>query len=167
MGRSITGGTSDSMCFRIFLRSSTGSMSGDNTFVVAAPIVCMATCLIYERESNLLCCVRASVILKSLSKSSFDLYRTSINSFNFCLFTWAAYLVTFWMEMTWTRVSCCLHCASISWFTHCLIFNVFLMVAVHVSHYNVSSRKGNMLLFDHGFSELILSNHTANLMAGL
>ena len=36
MGRCIVEGNSDSMYFKIFQRSATGSMSGDNTFVVAA-----------------------------------------------------------------------------------------------------------------------------------
>ena len=35
MGSCTVEGNSDSMCFRIFLRSATGGMSGDNTFVVA------------------------------------------------------------------------------------------------------------------------------------
>ena len=36
MGRCIVEGSSDSMCLCIFLRCSTGSMSGDNILVVAA-----------------------------------------------------------------------------------------------------------------------------------
>ena len=145
MGRCIIGGSSDSMCFSIFLRSSTG----------------MYICW------YLMCYVGTSVILKSLFKSSIDLCRASITSFNFCLLTWATYLVTFRIQMTWTRSSCCLLCACIGWFTCCLISHVSLVVAVPVSHFNVSPRKDNRLLFDHGFSELISSNHTADFMMGL
>ena len=36
-----------------------------------------------------------------------------------------------------------------------------------VSHFNASPRKGNRLLFDHGFSESVLSNYTADFMVGL
>ena len=115
--------------------------------------------------SNMLC--QGHVILKSLSKSSFDLCRASIISFNFCLFTWATYLVTFRIEIIWTRDSCCLFCVCISWFTCCLIFYVSLVVAVPASYFNASPRKGNRLLFDCGFSESVLSICTADFMVGL
>ena len=114
-----------------------------------------------------MCCVRASVILKGLSKSSYDLCRVSIISFNFCLFTWATYLVTFRIEMTWTIVSCCLFCACIIWFTCYLISHVPLVVAVPVSNFNASPRKGNRLLFDCEFSESVLSNSTIDFMVHL
>ena len=93
-------------------------------------------------------CVRTSVILKSLSKSSFDLCTVPIISFNFCLSTWAAYPVMFRIEMTWTRVSCCLLCACIGRLTHCLLSHVCLVIAVPVSHFYASPRKGNRLLFN-------------------
>ena len=80
---------------------------------------------------------------------------------------WAAYLVTFRIDMTWTRVSCCLPHVCINWFTCCLISHVSLVVAVPVSHFNAFSRKGNRLLLDHMFSELYLSNCTANFMVHL
>ena len=52
-------------------------------------------------------------------------------SFNFCLFTWVAYLVTFRIEMTWTIVSwlfaLCLHYLV---YMHCLICHVSLVIAV-------------------------------------
>ena len=56
------------------------------------------------------------------------------------------------IDITWTGVSCCLVCSCISWFTHCLISHVSLMVAVPVSHLSASPKKGNRLLLDHGFS---------------
>ena len=115
----------------------------------------------------LMCCVRTSVMLKILSKSSFDLCRTSIISLNFCLFTWVAYLVMFRIEMTWTRVSCHLVCTCINWFTCYLISHVSLMVALPVSQFNAPPRIGNRLLLDDGFSESVLSNCTADLMVGL
>ena len=42
------------------------------------------------------------------------------------------------IDMTWTRVSCCLICSCISWFMHCLILHMSLVVAVLVSHFNAS-----------------------------
>ena len=53
--------------------------------------------------------------------------------------------------MTWTRVSCCLVCSCISWFSHCLISHISLMVAVPVNHFSASPKKDNRLLLDHGF----------------
>ena len=87
------------------------------------------------------------MILKSLSKSSFDLCTASTTSFNVCLFTWVAYLVIFRIKMTWTRDFYCLFCVGIIWFTHCLISNVSLVVALPVGYFNASPRKGNRLLF--------------------
>ena len=104
------------------------------------------------------CCFRTSVILKSLPKSSSNLCRASLISFNFCLFTWAAYPVTFKIEMTWTRVSCCLLFACVNWFTCYFISHVSLVVAVSDSHFNTSPGKGNRLLLDHWLSESALSN---------
>ena len=75
--------------------------------------------------------------------------------------------------MTWTRVSCCLVCACISWLTCCFISNVSLVVAVPVTHFNAAPKKGTMLFLDHGFSggdmfaKSVLSSCTANLMADL
>ena len=89
----------------------------------------------------LMCCVRTSVLLNILFKSSFDLWKASIISFNFCLFTWAAYLLMCRTDMTWTRVSCCFVCSCISCFMHCLISCVSFVVAVHVSHFSASPRR--------------------------
>ena len=75
--------------------------------------------------------------------------------------------------MMWTTVSCCLVCSFISWFTHCLISHVSLMVAVPVSHFNASPKEGNRPFLDHGFSggdmfsDSVLSNCTADCMVGL
>ena len=74
--------------------------------------------------------------------------------------------------MAYTRVSCCLVCSCISWDTPCLISHVSFMVAVPVSHFNASPKKGNRLLLDHGFSgsdrfwnsDSVLSNCTAHHM---
>ena len=106
-------------------------------------------------------------MLKSLSISLFDLCRVPIISFNFCLFSLAAYPLAFRIEMTWTRVSCCLVYACINWFTCGLIPCVSFMVAEPESHFNASLRKGNKLVLDHGFSESVLSNCTADPMVHL
>ena len=98
----------------------------------------------------LMCCVWTSVILNNLFKSSLYLWRASIISFSYCLFTWMAYLVTFWIDMTWTRVTCCF-CSCISWFIHCLISHVSFVVAVPVNHFSTSPKKGNRILLDCGF----------------
>ena len=112
-------------------------------------------------------CVRTPVMLKSLSKSSFDLCRASIISFSFLMFMWATYLVTFRIEMTWTRVSCCFVSACISWFMCCLTPHASHMVALPVSHYNASPGEGNRLLLDDGLSESVSSNSTPDHMVGL
>ena len=75
--------------------------------------------------------------------------------------------------MTWTRVSCYLVCACISWFTHCLISHVSLVVVVLVSHLVQSLRRVKCFFLDQGFScgdrfsESVLSNCTADLLVGL
>ena len=64
-------------------------------------------------------------------------------------------------------------CACISWFTHCLASHVSLLVAMPISHFSASSKKGNRLLLDHGFSggnmfsESVLINCTSDHMVGL
>ena len=79
----------------------------------------------------------------------------------------------FRIEITWTRDSCCLVCACVSWFTCCLISCVSIVEAVPVSQLNASPKKGNRLLLDCGFSvgdrfsESVLSNCTVDLMVGL
>ena len=51
---------------------------------------------------------------------------------------------------------------------HLLVSNaVFHVSLMPVSHVNTSPKKGNRLLLDHGFSESVLSNCTADLMMGL
>ena len=79
----------------------------------------------------------------------------------------------FRIEMTWNRVSCCLVCACISWFTCYFISSVSLVVAVLFIHFSASPKKGNRLLLDNGFlggdmlSDSVLSNCTADCMVGL
>ena len=98
-------------------------------------------------------CVRNSKILNNLFKSLFDYWRASTISFSFRLFTCTAFLVTFWIDMTWTRVSCCLVCSCISWFTHYFISHVSFVVTIPVSHFSASPKKGNRLILDCGFSD--------------
>ena len=77
------------------------------------------------------------------------------------------------IEMTWTRVSCCLISSCISQFMHYMISHVSSMVDVPVSHISASPKKGNIPLLDWGFSggdrfsDSVLSNCTANHMIGL
>ena len=79
----------------------------------------------------------------------------------------------FRIEMTWTRVSCCVACACISWFTCCLISHISLVVPLPVSHFSPSPKKGNRIPLDYGFSggdmfsESVWSNCTADHMVGL
>ena len=74
--------------------------------------------------------------------------------------------------MTWTTVSCCLVCSHISWFTCYLISHISFMVAVPLSHFIASPKKGIRLLLDCGFSggdmfsESVLSNCPADHMVG-
>ena len=92
---------------------------------------------------------------------------------HFCLLTWAAYFETFRIDIIWIRVSCCLVCSCINWFTHYLISCGSLVVAVPVIHFSASPKKSNRLLLDHGFSggdrfsKSVLSNCTADCMVGL
>ena len=117
-----------------------------------------------------MCCVRTSVILKNLFKSSFDLGGHLSTHLISVYLLGAAYLVMFRIYMTWTRACCCLVCSCFGWFTHCLISCVSLMVPVPVSHFIASPKKGSRLLLDHGFSDgnrflnsdSVLSNCTAD-----
>ena len=99
-------------------------------------LLCSVLCGHINEKQELPFCL---CISRYLVLSSFDLWRASIISFNFYLFTWAAYLVTFRIEMTWIRVSCCLVCACISWFTCCLISHISLVVAVPVKPFLCTS----------------------------
>ena len=83
--------------------------------------------------------------------------------------------MTFRIDMIWTRLSRVLVCFCISWFTHCLISCVSFVIVVPVCHCSTSSKKGNRLLLDHGFSggdrfsnsDSVLCNCTADHMVGL
>ena len=70
----------------------------------------------------------------------------SIKVLILCLLTWAAYLVTFSIDMLWTRVSCCDDCVVISWFIHVLILFISFVVVVPVSQLRASPRKSSKLL---------------------
>ena len=117
-------------------------------------------------------CVKISVIFKIYLSLLLILEGACIISFNFCLFTWAVYLLMFRIDMAVTRVSCCLVCPCISWFTHFLISHVSLMVAEPVSHFSASPKKGKKPLLYCGFSDgdrfsnsaSILSNSAADHM---
>ena len=63
-----------------------------------------------------------------------------------CLFTWAAYLVMFNIDMVCTRVSCCDDCVVINCFIHILMLLMSFVVAVQVSHLRAFRRKGSKLL---------------------
>ena len=63
-----------------------------------------------------------------------------------CLFTWMAYLVTFNIEMIWTKVLQCEDWVAMSWFILVLILHISLVVAVPVSQLRAVPRKDNKLL---------------------
>ena len=63
-----------------------------------------------------------------------------------CLLTCMAYLVTFSIDMMYTRVSCCDDCVAISWFIHVLMLFMSFIVTVPVSQLRASPRKGSKLL---------------------
>ena len=63
-----------------------------------------------------------------------------------CLFTCAAYCVMLRIDTMWTKVSCCVDWASVSWFTYSLILLTSFVVAVPVNHLRVLPKKGNKLL---------------------
>ena len=78
--------------------------------------------------------------------TSWDVSSTlSIKMFILCLFTSAAYLVTFRIDTMCTTVSCCVDWVSISWFTCSLMLLTSFEVAVPVSYLRVSSNKSNRL----------------------
>ena len=70
----------------------------------------------------------------------------SIKVLILCLLTCVAYLVTFSIDMMWTRVSCCDDCVVISWFICVLILFISFVVVVPVSQLRASPRKGSKLL---------------------
>ena len=70
----------------------------------------------------------------------------SIKVLILCLLTCTAHLVTFSIDMMWTRVSCCDDCVAISWFIHVLILFMSFVVAVPMSQLRASPRKGSKLL---------------------
>ena len=70
----------------------------------------------------------------------------SIKMLMLCLLTWAAYLVTFNMDITCTKVSCSDDCIAIHWFIWVLMLFMSFVVVVHVSNLRVSPRKGSKLL---------------------
>ena len=72
----------------------------------------------------------------------------SIKVLILCLLTCGAYLVTFSIDMMWTRVSCCDDCVVISWFICVLILFISFVLAVPVSQLRASPRKGSKLLLE-------------------
>ena len=70
----------------------------------------------------------------------------SIKMLMLCLLTWAAYLVTFSMDMTCSKVSCCDDWVAINWFIWVLMLFMSFVVAVPVSHLRESPRKDSKLL---------------------
>ena len=70
----------------------------------------------------------------------------SIKMFILCLLTWTAYLVTFSIDITCTKVSYCDNWVAINWFVQILVLFMSFIVAVPVSHLRASPRKGSKLL---------------------
>ena len=71
---------------------------------------------------------------------------SSIKMLMLCLLIWAAYLVTFSMDITCTKVSCCNELVAINWFIQVLMLFMSFVVAVPVSHLRASPRKDSRLL---------------------
>ena len=72
----------------------------------------------------------------------------SIKMFILCLLTCPAYLVAFRMDLTCTKVSCCVNWVSISWFTCCLILLTSFVVVVPVSHLRALLRRAIGYFYD-------------------
>ena len=89
------------------------------------------------------------VMLKSVVTSLCVLSAVSMSVLMCFLLTCMAYLVTFSIEMTYTSVSCCWVCASISCLTLFLMSFTPLVVAVLVSQLRASPKKVKRLLFAH------------------
>ena len=70
----------------------------------------------------------------------------SIKVLILCLLTWAAYLVTFSIDMMCTRVSCCDNCEAVHWFIHVLMLFMSFVVAVPMNQLRPSPRKGSKIL---------------------
>ena len=70
----------------------------------------------------------------------------SIKMLILCLLTRAAYLVTFSIDITCTKVSCCDDWVTINWFIWVLMLFMSFVVPVPVSHLRASPRKGSKLL---------------------
>ena len=98
----------------------------------------------------------------------------SIRMLILCLLTWAAYLVTFSIDMICTRVSCCDDWVAINWFIQVLMLFMSFVVAVPVSHLRASPRKGSKLLLWQMYGcdcpskkGLVCNNFTADIMVVL
>ena len=70
----------------------------------------------------------------------------SIKMLILCPLTWAAYLLTFSIDIMCTRVFCCDDCVAITWFIHVLMLFISFVVAVPVSQVKASPRKGSKFL---------------------
>ena len=71
---------------------------------------------------------------------------TSIKMLILYVLTWAAYLVTFRIDITCTNVSYCDDWVTINWFIQVLMLFMSFVVAVPVSHLRASPRKDSKLL---------------------
>ena len=67
--------------------------------------------------------------------------------------------------MTCTKVSCCFVCSRISRFICYLISVISFIVAVCVSHYSASPKKGSMLLLGHGLSAVDILSRTGSVLS--
>ena len=89
------------------------------------------------------------VMLKGVVTLLCVLSNTSMTVLICCLFTCMAYLVTFSIEMTGTKISCCWVCVSMSWSTLPLTSLMYLVVVVLVSQLRAFPKKGKRLLLVH------------------
>ena len=87
-------------------------------------------------------------MLKSVAMSLCVLSIASITVLMCCLLTCMAYLVTFSIETTCTKVSCWV-CVLISWLILFLMFLISLVMVVPVSQLRASPKKGKRLLLLH------------------
>ena len=89
------------------------------------------------------------VMLKSVMMSLCVLSTTFMTALMCCLFTCMAYLVTFSIEMTHTKVSYCWVCVLVSWLILLLMSLTSLVIAVPVSQLRMSLKKVKRLLLAH------------------
>ena len=67
-----------------------------------------------------------------------------------CLFTSAAYQMTFSIDIMCTKVSCCDDCVAIKWFILALMLLTYFVLVVPVSHLSASPTNGTKLLLQQG-----------------